>query len=731
MKIKSKILLLSLFGTLTTVIVIVGVVLASRNKLDQRILAEADKTARSQLTAMGKSLRELLSTQNTLTSQQVNMATEFAGRLLREMGGIETSTQTVEWAAVNQFSHEESIVQLPQFVVDGEAIEQNDDPGQPTPFVDGIAASSGGTCTIFQRMNDEGDMLRVATTVMRTNGRRAVGTYIPATNPSGDRNTVVATLLRGETYYGRAFVVNKWYTTAYEPVFDHERRVIGAVYVGMLQEEAASLAKRIRDIQIGESGHAFVLGGHGDARGRFIISGDGERDGELALEDTDSEGHKYVETMIQEATAESSIVLHQYSLPGEQNSEPQQMVAALFYYEPWDWVVGVTADMNEYYVAAESTRSALNGLLRSVCISASVLVIVVWVVSSISSKMISRPLVEVTETLQHIAQGDGDLTLRLKLSSSDETGELARWFNLFMDRLQDIIRQVAETASELNDKSDGLLQSASELSQSVERTTGRSSDATTASEEMSHSITAMTNSSNEMSSSLNSIRDAVEQMTSSIGDIASNATFASEIASEATTVSEQSSQTLANLGTAANEIGKVISVIQEIAEQTNLLALNATIEAARAGQFGKGFAVVAGEVKELARQTADATEKVAASVGRIQGSSKDAIESLNQISTVIEKMKSTSVVIASAVENQNATTQSIAANLGETADTATTMSVTLRDNANASQAVSASIQDVDLAANDTALTATAIRESGNDLSRIAGQIRQLSSGFKV
>lgn len=730
MSIGKKILVLSLSGTVATVMVIVGIVLLSRNALDQKILEEADKTSNAQLSAMGRSIQQLLVAQNELTTQQVNMATEFAGGLLRRVGGMQLAEEEISWDAMNQFSREVTTVSLPQVSIDDQSLGKNSDPNEPTPFIDPVAKSSGGTCTIFQRMNDAGDMLRIATTVLKTDGQRAVGTYIPATNPDGSANKVVATLLRGDTYYGRAFVVNRWYTTSYEPIFNDDNRVIGAVYVGMLQEEAASLSQRIQDVRIGESGHAFVLGSQGKDRGAYIISRDGERDGENILDATDHLGDRYIQTMIDKAVdARGDIVFHDFIVRDADQTQPEERVAALFYYEPWGWVVGVTTRRSEYYVAAQSTRSALNSMLISVYTSAVVLIILVSIVASVSSRIICKPLREITKSLKDIAQGDGDMTLRLNVTSSDETGELAKWFNLFMDKLQGVVKQVVGTATNLNATSEQLLETASQLENGAEETTGRSGDAASASAKMAESMTTMAGSSQEMSGSLKSITDAVDQMTGSIGEIARNAALASQIASEATSVAEQSNGKLSTLGDAATEIGNVIGVIQDIAEQTNLLALNATIEAARAGESGKGFAVVAAEVKELARQTADATDKVGMSITGIQGSSAEAIQSLNTISDVIEKMKETSVVIANAVDQQSVTTQQIAQNLNQTADTATAISRVAGENAEFSQVVSNSINGVDAAVKQTVSGATATRRYGNELSGMAHEIEELAAGF--
>ena len=167
--------------------------------------------------------------------------------------------------------------------------------------VDKVKTLVGGTCTIFQRMNDAGDMLRVCTNVKK-DGTRAIGTYIPAVNPDGKPNPVIAALLRGETYVGRAFVVDDWYIAAYEPIYDAEKQVSARLYVGVKQEDVADLRKGIMDIVAGKTGYVYVLGGSGEQKGR-TSSRKGQRDGENIWDAKDANGTSSSSRSIDKALA--------------------------------------------------------------------------------------------------------------------------------------------------------------------------------------------------------------------------------------------------------------------------------------------------------------------------------------------------------------------------------------------------------------------------------------------
>ena len=210
--------------------------------------------------------------------------------------------ETAAWKAVNQLTQEATEVDLPRMMVGQTWLGQNRDTGSVSPVVDRTRELVGCGCTIFQRMNEAGDMLRVCTNVAKLDGDRAIGTYIPAVNPDGKPNPVVSTVMRGETFVGRAFVVNEWCVTAYEPIRDALGKVVGMLYVGVRQESVASLRQGIMDIVVGKTGYVYILGGTGDQRGHYIISQNGKRDGENIGDARDDNGAPFIQEIVTKAT---------------------------------------------------------------------------------------------------------------------------------------------------------------------------------------------------------------------------------------------------------------------------------------------------------------------------------------------------------------------------------------------------------------------------------------------
>ncbi len=334
---------------------------------------------------------------------------------------------------------------------------------------------------------------------------------------------------------------------------------------------------------------------------------------------------------------------------------------------------------------------------------------------------------------------EGDLTQVYDVAESDEdTAETRRTFseiaaqvNGMCSNLREVMISVTKNAGTLSTSSEDLTSTADTLAAGATETTNQSATVSSAAEEMSINMKNMAASTEEMTSNVKTVAAAVEEMTASISEIAKNAEQASSVAGNAANLAESSNETIGQLGNAADEIGKVIEVIQDIAEQTNLLALNATIEAARAGDAGKGFAVVATEVKELAKQTADATEDIRNRIEGIQGSTQEVVRSIGEISEVIGEVSNVSSTIASAVEEQSITTKEIARNVTQTSEAAATVSSGVSESAAASQEITKSISEVDQAAQQTASAAELTKETGTALSGLAVELQGLVGRFRV
>jgi methyl-accepting chemotaxis protein len=345
------------------------------------------------------------------------------------------------------------------------------------------------------------------------------------------------------------------------------------------------------------------------------------------------------------------------------------------------------------------------------------------------TRSITNPLRHTVAAFKVFAAGD--LTQTLKVHSSDEVGELRTSANVLIAKLRDMMGKVNHCATELGGASTQLSATAEQLAHGAEATTQQSGAVAAAAEEMSASMQHMATSTEQMSGNVKSVASAVEQMTAAISEVARSAERAAGVADSAARSAETSNNKIGHLSVAAVEIGKVIEVIQDIAEQTNLLALNATIEAARAGDAGKGFAVVATEVKELAKQTSQATEDIRGRIESIQASAGDAVQALEEISRVVTQVNEASRTIASAVEEQSITTREIAQNVARAAENAETVSTGVAQSAAATREVTENISRVDRNARQTAEEASQTRAAGSVAAELAEQLRTMIGQFRA
>jgi|GEM_PF-748227 len=345
------------------------------------------------------------------------------------------------------------------------------------------------------------------------------------------------------------------------------------------------------------------------------------------------------------------------------------------------------------------------------------------------SQKIVTPINEAVQACHTIA--DGDLSVRLPEDRTDELGDMARSLNLAMTKLGSSIGKISQSAQILTQSSKMMTSEATSLSNDVNGSKERSRHVSNAADTLNNDIRGMSSNTQQMSASMRTVSASVEQMTQTISEIANNAERSASVAKEASDLASISNEQSADLGTAAEEIGKVIQVIQDIAEQTNLLALNATIEAARAGEAGKGFAVVATEVKELAKQTSAATDDIRRRIEGIQNSSGKAVISIREISEVVEKVNLVASTIASAVEEQNVTTREMARHVSETELSAENVNQAVTRTSISTEDISSGISEIDQVIGKTSIAAEGSQRQGNELLRMAEEMLDMVSQFKL
>ncbi|PID30142.1 MAG: hypothetical protein CSB55_00005 [Candidatus Cloacimonadota bacterium] len=526
--------------------------------------------------------------------------------------------------------------------------------------------------------------------------------------PAGDRKFYQKSI-KGENFITEPYkdrVTGDICLTASVPLFDGNKNIIGII---LCDYEGLRLNRYTEDVVVGETGYCYILG----IGGNIIAHKNEELVKDLINSyDLAKENPEFISI----AEFAKKAVSEDKSSVGFYESGGITDIASFAKIKNTGWTVIVKAPIHEF-------MNTISDMRKKIAVLVSIMLIVTGLTVYFISKEIVKPLNKTAEMLKDIAEGEGDLTQRVSIVTNDEIGELGEYFNLFVDKIHSIIKSLSDDIMVLSSSAEDLSLFSGKLNKSSKETafqvetissvTGKISENTnliaSSSEEAADSVRSSASASVQMSVNVNTVAaaaeeasvninsiakemgdvssnireivsrisevshnsnisaSAIEEMSASLKEVALSTVNASEISQEANMKAQETYQIMEELKAGANEIGNVIKIINDISEQTNMLALNAAIEAAGAGEAGKGFAVVANEVKELAKQTVDATNKIQEKISLIQKSTNITFASLNSVKEIISELNEINTTIATSVEEQSATVNEIAGSIAEAA----------------------------------------------------------------
>lgn len=626
---RHKVIGLALIAALLPALALTLLLVTKEGPLVKQIQKEIRTLVDSTLDATVNDIYASCQTANDLIKKQLEGTLNVINHFIQEAGGIYLNkSKEVDWSAINEKTYEVSSVKLPQLLIGDHWLGQNKSFSKTTPVIDEVRDLLGGTISVYQRMDEAGNMLNIATNVSTLNHERAIGTFIPSINTEGDANPIITTLLKGQQFRGSAFVFDDWYLTTFDPIKNENDEVIGALYVGVRQKNIESLIRSIESISVGPNGYAWII--KGTPNSNNILD-------DLIIKSINTDKSTIISPMSeafyrrirQDAhnLREKEIGTEHVSWQDTEDSPVSKKTIKYTYLKDWDWVIGITAYDSDFEKPLIEVKALFDQLTIGVILAALITFLIAGIIAFAFGSFIVKPITALTRIATRVTEGnigaavsivekitrDEEKDLARVQYRNDETGNLLNAFMIMIATLNHIISQVKTSSNQ-------LIATAGEISDAAKDQEGTVSDFGSSTNQIATAVKQISSTSQELFKTMSNVSDVANETglmaDAGLNELSQMAKTMKTLTAATTSISSK----LAVISTKTLNINSVVTTISKVADQTNLLSLNAAIEAEKAAEYGVGFSVVAREIRRLADQTALATLDIEQIVKEMQSS---------------------------------------------------------------------------------------------------------------
>ncbi len=444
LKIRSKVVLLANLCITLPLIILISIIWVEKNSAAEENVKIITAMTEKNLGQVAKDVYAICEASNSVLQSKLRSTLTLLNEQIDSRGGLSTKAETVGWTAENQFMKQSLSFNLPKFYLGDQWLGNSKSMTTNTPLIDKLGRTMDVAISVFQRVNKDGDMIRIATNAPDASGMRTLGTFYTASNPDGSPNPVIQTILNKQEFHGSDFVVGQVYLTIYQPILDKAGQVIGILSVGVRQEQDESLRRSIMDIEVGNDGYVFVLQSHGPKKGEYVIALDDQRVGENLLKSDSKEVVKVTEDLLNIAGSlkgkEAATYNYFWQNPGE--DEAREKITMVAYYAPWDWTIGVSAYKSDFMAISDKMMDVLLNLIWISIITALIVNAVLGLFVFWFTKKMMQPLDDIAIVADELAKGN--LSNNIDYDKQDEIGLLAGSFRNMRTTLESVINELGD-----------------------------------------------------------------------------------------------------------------------------------------------------------------------------------------------------------------------------------------------------------------------------------------------